>query len=121
MYTIFLIDMPFSNVALPSIALTQLRSVVRLRFTEQLSVQIIYLKHDFAKFLGLEFYDYLSSSVEALNADSEIGCFDKRRFRNRQTTRMRIWRAAFHKLARRGGLKTWLWKSAPSLVHSWMG
>jgi ribosomal peptide maturation radical SAM protein 1 len=67
MYTISLINMPFSDIKMPSIALTQLRSVVQSRFKERVSVQIIYLCHDFAKFLGLDSYDYLSNSIESLN------------------------------------------------------
>jgi hypothetical protein len=59
--------MPFSDVAMPSIALTQLKSVIQSRFKERVSVQIIYANHDFAKFIGLEIYEYISNSMESLN------------------------------------------------------
>lgn len=68
MYTIMLVDMPFSDVARPSIALTQLKSVLRSKFAQQLSVDIIYLGHDFVQLLGLEFYNYLSDSLESLKS-----------------------------------------------------
>lgn len=68
MYTIMLVDMPFSNIAMPSIALTQLRSVLRSRFGDEISIHIIYLSHDFARFLGMESYEYFSDSMESLNA-----------------------------------------------------
>lgn len=68
MNTIILVDMPFSNVVMPSIALTQLRSVLRNRFSNQLSVQILYLNHDFAKFLGIDSYGYVSNSMDSHNS-----------------------------------------------------
>lgn len=68
MYTIMLVDMPFSNFVRPSIALTQLRSVLASRFSDRVATHIIYLTHDFAKFLGPESYFFLSHSMEAHNS-----------------------------------------------------
>ena len=68
MYKIALVNMPFADLAMPSIALTQLRAVVDQRFKEQVSVDIYYLNHDFARYLGLELYDLITSSADSQNA-----------------------------------------------------
>lgn len=52
MRKIFLINMPFANLILPSIGLTQLKSVVDKTFKGQVSVEIVYLNQDFARYLG---------------------------------------------------------------------
>jgi len=52
MHKIFLINMPFANVFLPSIGLTQLKSVVDSTFNEQVSVEIVYLNQDFVRYMG---------------------------------------------------------------------
>lgn len=67
MFRVALVNMPFSNLALPSIALTQLKSVLDSRFAGQVSTEIVYLNHDFGRFLGTDFYGYLATSMEALN------------------------------------------------------
>src|SRR5262252_4680195 len=68
MYKISLVDMPFSNVYLPSIALTQIKSVTNSRFPGKVSVDIVSLSHDFAKYLGVDCYQYISTSMQALYA-----------------------------------------------------
>ena len=68
MYKIALINMPFANLSLPSIALTQLKAVVDERFKDQVSVDIHYLSHDFAKYLGVDLYDVITGSTNAQNA-----------------------------------------------------
>jgi ribosomal peptide maturation radical SAM protein 1 len=67
MRTLSLINMPFSNLLMPSIALTQIKSVVDAQFGDQLSTEIIYLNHDFARYMGLELYDFISDSMDSLN------------------------------------------------------
>lgn len=67
MKRLILINMPFSDLALPSIALTQLKAVVEEKFRQQITVEIAYLSHDFARYLGLQFYDRLTNSMESLN------------------------------------------------------
>jgi ribosomal peptide maturation radical SAM protein 1 len=67
MYKICLINMPFANLGLPSIALTQLQSVLESELSGQILVEVLYLSHDFAKFFGIEFYDYLTNSMESFN------------------------------------------------------
>ncbi|HEX7333070.1 MAG TPA: RiPP maturation radical SAM C-methyltransferase [Pyrinomonadaceae bacterium] len=68
MYKIALINMPFANLSLPSIALTQLKAIVDERFKGQVSVDIHYLSHDFAKYLGMGLYDLITGSANAQNA-----------------------------------------------------
>jgi ribosomal peptide maturation radical SAM protein 1 len=60
--------MPFADLAMPSIALTQLRAVVEQRFKDQVSIDIYYLNHDFARYLGLELYDRITHSADSQNA-----------------------------------------------------
>ena len=67
MKKLILINMPFSDLALPSIALTQLKAVVEEKFQQRITVEIAYLSHDFARYLGLQFYDRLTNSMESLN------------------------------------------------------
>lgn len=67
MYRISLINMPFANLGLPSIALTQLKSVIEAEFLNQVSVDLLYLNHDFAKHFSIEFCDYLTNSMESFN------------------------------------------------------
>jgi len=68
MYRITLINMPFANLSIPSIALTQLKAVVESRFTEQVSINLLYLNHDFANYLGLDLYDLIVNSKESQNS-----------------------------------------------------
>jgi ribosomal peptide maturation radical SAM protein 1 len=68
MYRIALINMPFANLSLPSIALTQLKSLVESHFKEQVSVNLLYLNHDFANYLGLDLYHLVVNSTESQNS-----------------------------------------------------
>lgn len=56
MVRVALVNMPFSAVEIPSIALTQLQSVVRRRFGARVEVEVCYPSHDFCKALGLDAY-----------------------------------------------------------------
>jgi ribosomal peptide maturation radical SAM protein 1 len=60
--------MPFANLSLPSIALTQLKSLVESHFKEQVSVNLLYLNHDFANYLGLDLYHLVVNSTESQNS-----------------------------------------------------
>jgi ribosomal peptide maturation radical SAM protein 1 len=68
MYRITLVNMPFANLSLPSIALTQLKAVVESQFKEQVSIDLLYLNHDFANYLGLDLYDLIVNSKESQNS-----------------------------------------------------
>ncbi|MEM7583895.1 MAG: RiPP maturation radical SAM C-methyltransferase [Acidobacteriota bacterium] len=63
MYNISLVNMPFANLNLPSIALTQLRSVVEERFGDRVRVRVLYLNHDLAGFMGLDLYKRMSGEL----------------------------------------------------------
>jgi magnesium-protoporphyrin IX monomethyl ester (oxidative) cyclase len=67
MFKISLVNMPFSNLALPSIALTQLKARLESIFGPRISVEILYLNHDFAKYLDHKLYAFLADSMESLN------------------------------------------------------
>jgi len=69
MYKIALINMPFAGLQMPSLALTQLKSVVEAEFKDRVSVEIHYLNHDFAHYLGIELSQTLTLSAEAHNSD----------------------------------------------------
>lgn len=59
---IFLIDMPFSSITRPSIALTQLTSVVRKEFGERVEIKQLHLNHHFARDIGADVYNYICSN-----------------------------------------------------------
>jgi len=62
MYKVRLINMPFFALSLPSIALMQLKSVAEEMLGDQVSVEVSYLNHEFAKYIGVELYDAAVSS-----------------------------------------------------------
>jgi ribosomal peptide maturation radical SAM protein 1 len=61
---ISLINMPFASVTRPSIGMTQLKSVLEEQFGDQVSVEILYPNHDFVPYMGQQFYQRLSDSME---------------------------------------------------------
>jgi len=64
MYKIFLINMPFADLGLPSIALTQLKSIADGKFANQAEVSIFYLNHDFAHYMGTDSYQDIATSMK---------------------------------------------------------
>ena len=68
MYRIALINMPFASVGLPSIALTQLKSVTLDRLEGRVEVEDFYLNLDFAEALGIEVYRAIGDSVDAVTS-----------------------------------------------------
>ena len=65
MLRISLVNMPFSALQLPSIALTQLKSRLDERFGDQVSTEILYLNQDFAHFIGINLYKTTAESMDA--------------------------------------------------------
>ncbi|MFN8670415.1 MAG: RiPP maturation radical SAM C-methyltransferase [Gemmatimonadaceae bacterium] len=62
-----LVQMPFAAVQQPSLALTQLKSVVDELLADRVTTRIIYANHDFADLLGVDLYlriAYSDSGVE---------------------------------------------------------
>ncbi len=66
MYKISLVNMPFAILNTPSVALTQLKSVLDNRFEGQVSVETCYLNMDFAHYVGVALYQYIAFAVEGL-------------------------------------------------------
>jgi ribosomal peptide maturation radical SAM protein 1 len=67
-YKISLINMPFANLRLPSLALTQLRAVAERELGDQVRVRILYFNHELAHYLGLDFYQGIAGALEANNS-----------------------------------------------------
>ena len=68
MYKIALVNMPFAALHAPSLALTQLKSVLDSQYGDGVSVEIHYLNQEFARYMGIEFYNHIAGSMEAHNA-----------------------------------------------------
>src|SRR5215813_4849596 len=68
MYKIVLLNLPFASLPFPSIALTQLKSVLDEKLGDRVSTEIQYLNHDFAHYLGLGLYQELIASDEHLRS-----------------------------------------------------
>lgn len=68
MYKISLVDMPFANLQLPSLALTQIKSITQARFPGRVTIDVVPLTHDFAKHIGIDLYQYVSASMQSLYA-----------------------------------------------------
>ncbi|HUF62077.1 MAG TPA: hypothetical protein VMN36_08375 [Verrucomicrobiales bacterium] len=65
MFRIALVNMPFAGVHLPSIALTQLESVLSRTLNGGTATKVLYLNHDFAGHFGANAYKRISNSVQA--------------------------------------------------------
>jgi ribosomal peptide maturation radical SAM protein 1 len=61
MYKIALLNMPLGHLVMPSLALTQLRTALRDALGDRVSVEVHYLNHDFAQYLGVAAYRELVS------------------------------------------------------------
>jgi ribosomal peptide maturation radical SAM protein 1 len=68
MYRVALINMPFANLNMPSLALSQLKSRLEEHFKDQIRVDIYYLNHDFANHMGVGFYNDVSSLQDSQNS-----------------------------------------------------
>jgi ribosomal peptide maturation radical SAM protein 1 len=62
MIRIALINMPFGGLHIPSLALTQLESILSRNFGEQISIDILYVNHDFGKLFGTRLYQFMSDN-----------------------------------------------------------
>lgn len=65
MYTVALVNLPFAAVSIPSLALTQLKTMTERVCGPEVATRVIYANHDFASFFGLEMYEQISGSLEA--------------------------------------------------------
>ncbi|HKV42764.1 MAG TPA: RiPP maturation radical SAM C-methyltransferase [Blastocatellia bacterium] len=58
------VNMPFGSLQLPSIALTQLKSVVSQCDWPEVSVDVCYVNHDLAHYLGVDLYQDIAGSMK---------------------------------------------------------
>ncbi|MDW3192231.1 MAG: RiPP maturation radical SAM C-methyltransferase [Cytophagales bacterium] len=63
-----LINMPFADVAIPSIALTQLKSVLKSDLQDKVEVDIHYFNHELADYLTLDNYRFISNGGQSNNS-----------------------------------------------------
>ena len=68
MYRIALVNMPFAGLELPSLGLTQIKSVLDKSFGDRISVDVCYISHDFGHYLGVDRYEQISGSMEHHNS-----------------------------------------------------
>lgn len=68
MFKIALVNMPFVSLALPAIGLTQLQSVVKNRFKDQVDIDIHYVNQDFSQYVGVDLYEVVAGSGESHNS-----------------------------------------------------
>ncbi len=67
MYKIALLNVPFAALSLSSIGLTQIKAVTDRELAGEVSIEIIYLNHDFGRFLGVDLYTWIAQSSDAHN------------------------------------------------------
>lgn len=67
MLKVSLINMPFAAPQFPSVALTQLKSVAESHLGDSVRVRILYLNHEFARYLGVELYQVVNG-IQSNNA-----------------------------------------------------
>jgi magnesium-protoporphyrin IX monomethyl ester (oxidative) cyclase len=68
MRTICLLNMPFSDVSIPSIALLQLKAISESCLPPDIAINVIDANLDFAKLIGLETYNDIALSLTSLYA-----------------------------------------------------
>ena len=116
MHRLALINMPFSDLALPSIALTQIKAVVERQFHERIAVDVVYLNQEFAKYLGLQFYEHLTDSFESLNTGLGDWLFRQAAFPDLPDNSERYFRRYFPaSTPETRKLKNWIMQKRPGL------
>jgi ribosomal peptide maturation radical SAM protein 1 len=65
MYRIALVNMPFAAADIPSVALTQLKSVVEKELGDRVSCDVLYPNLDFLNFLSPQLFQMISVAVQA--------------------------------------------------------
>jgi ribosomal peptide maturation radical SAM protein 1 len=68
MFRVSLVNMPFASVTMPSLALTQLKSILEEHFKDQILVDVYYLNHNFANHMGVDFYNHVSNLQDSQNS-----------------------------------------------------
>lgn len=68
MKRLVLVNMPFAMLETPSIGLTQLKAVLDQQFAGVLSTELLYLNHEFGRYLGVPQYQEISVSMASHNS-----------------------------------------------------
>lgn len=68
MFRVALINMPFANLIMPSLALVQLKSILEEHFKDQIRTDVYYLNQNFASHMGVEFYNQVSNLQDSQNS-----------------------------------------------------
>jgi len=68
MLKIKLINMPFADIVVPSIALTQIKAVTDSLYNGKVNIDIHYLNHNVAQYLSEDMYNYISKSGNSNNS-----------------------------------------------------
>ena len=61
MLRICLVNMPFASLRIPSLALSQLETILN-KFGQQVAVEVLYLNQDFGRFMGPKFYEHIAEA-----------------------------------------------------------
>src|ERR1700712_4851793 len=80
MLKIVLLNPPFAAYHLPSIGLTQIKSVVDQQFPNEVDLRLAYANMDFAAWIGLDLYERLGGSGEPLQPGFPEGFFREAAF-----------------------------------------
>src|SRR4051812_13391790 len=65
MLDVALVNAPFASLRLPSLALTQIKSVLDDSMPQSVSSELLYLNHDFAACVGADLYQHIAVDMEA--------------------------------------------------------
>ncbi|HEX2643094.1 MAG TPA: RiPP maturation radical SAM C-methyltransferase [Thermoanaerobaculia bacterium] len=68
MLKVALLNMPFAGYHMPSIGLTQIKGVTDRELGDRVQTQVIYASLDFGSYVGLDFYETVSTAFEQLQA-----------------------------------------------------
>ena len=68
MLEIVLIEMPFADIGMPSLALSRLKYVVEQAHPGRVHIRILYLSHEFAAYFGINFYQEVALGMKHLTS-----------------------------------------------------
>lgn len=68
MLEIVLIEMPFADVGMPSLAPPRLKYIVEKTYPEKVHVRILYLNHEFATYFGIQLYQEIALGMKHLTS-----------------------------------------------------
>ncbi|MFM7859381.1 MAG: hypothetical protein ACKO96_47520, partial [Flammeovirgaceae bacterium] len=68
MIQIKIVNVPFADICIPSIAITQLKAVTEAALGDKVKIDLVYLNHEFAGYFGVDHYRFISNSAGANNS-----------------------------------------------------